>query len=336
MLAGMPPEPAPPEIVALAEERLRARRARDWAVADRLKAEIEAAGWKVVDAGTMWSVERAAPATVHDGERVRYGTAAAVPSRLDDEPVGRATVVIVADDATDAGADAAARTAGQVADHAPDGTQVVVVANGIAPDAAASLLALDATDPGAPGVVTEVVWTSGRLGRAAALNAGIRRAAAPVVILLDGRVEVGGDVVGPLVASLDDPAVAVAGPDGLVTSDLRHFVPAPRGAREVAAVAATALAFRRPDFVTHGPLDEGFREPELLDAWWSLVLRGGGDDGDGAPPRRAAQVPDVPVVAPEVGAVAGEDASREALRKNRYRLLKRFATHRELIVAAGT
>jgi cysteinyl-tRNA synthetase len=40
---------APQEIVALAEERVRARAARDFEAADRLRAEIEAAGWDVRD-----------------------------------------------------------------------------------------------------------------------------------------------------------------------------------------------------------------------------------------------------------------------------------------------
>jgi cysteinyl-tRNA synthetase len=42
-------EEAPPEIVALAEERVTARAARDFEAADRLRAEIEAAGWDVRD-----------------------------------------------------------------------------------------------------------------------------------------------------------------------------------------------------------------------------------------------------------------------------------------------
>ena len=42
-------EEAPPEIVALAEERVAARTARDFDAADRLRAEIEAAGWDVRD-----------------------------------------------------------------------------------------------------------------------------------------------------------------------------------------------------------------------------------------------------------------------------------------------
>ena len=40
---------APPEIVEVAERRQRARAARDFEEADRLRAELEAAGWEMRD-----------------------------------------------------------------------------------------------------------------------------------------------------------------------------------------------------------------------------------------------------------------------------------------------
>jgi cysteinyl-tRNA synthetase len=43
------PESAPPEAVALAEQRAAAREARDWAQADRLRDELRALGWEVRD-----------------------------------------------------------------------------------------------------------------------------------------------------------------------------------------------------------------------------------------------------------------------------------------------
>ncbi len=59
----MPRDVAPPEIVALAEARAAARRARDWTTADDLLAEIQAAGWRVVDSGTMYDLARWRPWT---------------------------------------------------------------------------------------------------------------------------------------------------------------------------------------------------------------------------------------------------------------------------------
>ena len=52
----------PDEILTLAHERARARAARDWAEADRLRAAIEAAGWKIADRGTDFALTPATPA----------------------------------------------------------------------------------------------------------------------------------------------------------------------------------------------------------------------------------------------------------------------------------
>ena len=142
-------------------------------------------------------------------------------------------------------------------------------------DAAAVLAELDRRDPGAPGIQTEVVGLSARLGAAAALNAGIRRASAPVVVILDGSVEPTGDVITPLVEALEDPSVAVAGPFGIVSRDLRQFEEPAEDTVDVDVIEGYALAFRRTDFVDRGPLDEHFVFYRNLDIWWSLVLRDG-------------------------------------------------------------
>ncbi len=333
----MPRDVAPQPVIDLAEARAAARRAQDWALADRLKADIEDAGWKVIDAGTMYDLERAAAADVSVDGTIRHGSSATVPSRLDEAPVGTASIVLVATDRPDD----LARAIRQLVDHAPDGTQIVVVANAPSAAQASGLASLDATDPGAPGVMTDVVWTSARLGHAAALNAGIRRAVAPVVVLLSLAAEVAGDVVTPMVAALADPGVAVAGPFGLVSRDLSRFDPAPEGAVDVDAIDGALQAFRRADYVERGPLDERFVTAPSLDVWWSLVLRDGdagpASDPDAAPVhRRAAVVSGLPVRRVEAPVVAGEpDAAARLARRNHYRVLKRFAARRDLLVTPG-
>ena len=69
----------PDDVLTLAHERSAARAARNWAEADRIRGEIEAAGWKVVDRGTDFALEPAHPPTVADGDAVRYGSSEAVP-----------------------------------------------------------------------------------------------------------------------------------------------------------------------------------------------------------------------------------------------------------------
>jgi cysteinyl-tRNA synthetase len=318
-------ERIPTEVLDAAHARSRARAARDWPEADRLRAEIEAAGWKVVDRGTDFALSPAAPPTIEEGTRVRYGSSAAVPSRLDDAPVGTVSVVVVAGEHP---ADLE-RALGPLRDHSPDGTQIVIVANDPSDEQEAALTALEQLDPGGPGVATEVVWTSARLGHAAALNAGIRRASAPVVVLLDTSVEPRGDVLGPLVEALGDDSVAVAGGWGIVSDDLRRFRDAPPG--DVDAVEGYLLAFRRADYVERGPLDEAFRFYRNLDIWWSLVLRDGREEG----PNRRAVALELPADRHEHrGWTSVEESERDRLSKrNFYRIINRFGSRRDLLVS---
>jgi GT2 family glycosyltransferase len=218
------------------------------------------------------------------------------------------------------------RALASVREHAPDGLQTVVVADGPSGDQEAALEALEVIEPGSPGIHTEVVRTSERLGWAAALNAGIRRAEAEVVILLDTSVELTGDAVSPLVAVLADPSVAVAGGFGLVTADLRHFEEAAPG--DVDAIEGYCIAFRRSDYAERGPLDERFRFYRNLDIWWSLVLR---DAGAGVPPRRAVAL-ELPLVRHEhrAWAEATEDERARLSKRNFYRIIDRFGRRPDL------
>jgi len=314
----------PQDVIALADARSAARRAQDWATADALLVQIEAAGWKVLDAASLYTLERVAPPDVEADGVIRYGSSASVPSRLDEPATGAATVILVATDWPDD----LARTLRACRASAPDGMQLVVVANAPTEAQAAALVEI-----GGEGG-TEVVWTSTRLGYATALNIGIRRAAAQVVVVLDTSVEPQGDLIGALAAALDDPTVAVAGPFGLVSRDLRAFEAAPPDATSVDAIEGYAIAFRRADFTARGPLDEHFTFYRNLDIWWSLVLRDQAeDDPEDAPARRAVPVTGLPIVRHEHrgwSALSDEERDRQS-KKNFYRVLKRFATRRDLL-----
>jgi cysteinyl-tRNA synthetase len=310
----------PEEILAAAHERARARAERDWPEADRLRAEIEAAGWTIVDRGTDFALAPASPPTVEADGIVRYGATAEVPSRAEEPPAGLATVILVA---TDWPADLERALAGLRA-HGPDGVRTVVVADGPSPDQDAALGALEADE-------TEVVRTSGRLGQGAAINIGIRRATAAVVVVLDTSVEPTGDVVTPLVSALGDPTVAVAGGWGLVSDDLRRFREAPAG--DVDAIEGYAIAFRREDAIARGPLDERFRFYRNLDIWWCLVLR---DEGEDRPARRAVAVDLRATRHEHRGWTSLPDAERDRLSKrNFYRIIDRFGSRGDLLTGRG-
>ena len=311
---------APPEVIEqAARERSAARAARDWEAADSLRAQIEAAGWRVIDSGTAFRLERANPPDVEVGGEIRYGRSDAVPSRSEEPSTGLASVIVVASPVraeTERALQALQATV-------PAGVDIVLVADGLSNAAVAGLAERDATDE-AP---TELVRTSQPLGHAAALSVGIRRARAPFVVVLDPSVVPQGDVVSPLVEALADPTVAVAGPFGLRSADLRHFEETAES--DAVAIQGSLMAFRRSDAVARGPLDEAFRFYRNFDIWWSLVLR---DEGEGLPPRRAAVVAGLPLERGEPRAwVTTPPAVRDHLSKrNFYRILDRFRSRVDL------
>ena len=69
----------PDDVLSAAHARARAREARDWPEADRLRDEIEAAGWKIVDRGTDFALSPAAPPDVAEVTRTRTARAATCP-----------------------------------------------------------------------------------------------------------------------------------------------------------------------------------------------------------------------------------------------------------------
>jgi glycosyltransferase involved in cell wall biosynthesis len=314
----------PDEVLDAAHARSRARAEQDWAEADRLRGVIEAAGWKIVDRGTDFALSPAAPPDVAQGDVVRYGASRNVPSRFDEPASGLASVVLVATDHPED----VARAVASLRAHAPAGTSVVVVDDSAAdpPPAEIEALADDAVMP------VEIVRTSAPLGHGAATNIGIRRASAPVVVLLDPSVELTGDAITPLVRALDDPRVALVGGWGITSTDLRRFEDAPAG--DVDAIEGYCQAFRRADAAERGPLDERFRFYRNLDIWWSLVLR---DEGEGSPPRRAVRLESLPLERHEHrgwSRLPDEERDRQS-KRNFYRIIDRFGWRRDLLVGAG-
>jgi hypothetical protein len=293
-------ERAPDEVRERARLRSEARRMRDWPTADRLRAEIEAAGWQVVDQGLGYRLEA-------------HASSARVPSRLMEPASAPVSVVLVR---SEHGGLTAEVIAG-LREGAPEGMQVILVSDdgGVGVDPAVE----DAA-------AAEVVRTSTPLGYAASLNAGIRRAAADVVVIARVVPErrKGADLAA-LIEVLGDPAVGVCGGAGLASSDLRRFewTAGPMAA----AVSGPYLGFRRTDYAERGPLDERFQLPLYLDIWWSLCLR---DEGEERPPRTAVVVPLIGSPAPAEGPGAPERSRDE--RRDFYRLLDRFGGRRDLAI----
>jgi cysteinyl-tRNA synthetase len=162
------------------------------------------------------------------------------------------------------------------------------------------------------------------VGFAAAVNAGIEAAAGSVCVLFDTSVELRGDAVTPLVESLQDPSVALAGPFGLrAKSGLKEFGEAP--GPEVDAIEGYCLAFRREDAMAVGLLDPKYRFYRIADIDFSFRLRERGG--------RAVVVGGLPVVRHEHRLwESTPPAERDRLsRRNFYRFLDHWRLRDDLV-----
>ncbi|MEZ4596849.1 MAG: hypothetical protein R3C32_08400 [Chloroflexota bacterium] len=307
----------PADLRALARERSRARREHRFADADRMRAEIEAQGWNVVDRGAEARLVRAHPLDVIDPDAVtRYGWSGAVPE-----------VVIDGSPSADAGVGTVAIVLRALPEAEATGSLVArLTAGGAAPRRILVVAGDDTPDPvvGSP----EVVRLRGGVGPGTLLAVALRRVAEGTVVVGERwPADATPTDIDTLVARLHDPEVAVTGLVGQRSRDLRRFAPGGEAGASVEAVGWAGLAFRARDGRARGPVDEGFGDPELLAAWWSLRLR---DDPDAGRPRRA--------VAHRATAAEGDPVSSRddrATRRDRYRLIDAFAGRDDLLAMDG-
>jgi GT2 family glycosyltransferase len=163
------------------------------------------------------------------------------------------------------------------------------------------------------------------LGFAAAVNAGIDAAAGEVVILFDSGVDLTGDAVSPLVATLEDPSVVVAGPYGLRGQGTPKEFEASPGP-EVDAIEGYCMAFRRADAQALEGFDPSFKFYRIADIEFSFRLRDRGG--------RAVVVPNLPLEKHEHRLWEATDPKeRQRLSKrNMYRFLDRWGKRSDLLV----
>jgi hypothetical protein len=289
----------PEDVRHLAEERAERRAAGDFPAADALRERIRDAGWDVTDAAGGYELVPLHP------EAPRRLRAEEVPSVLDLPPVFDWSVHWLSEAwPGDIGRGIASFRAHHGSVH-----HVVVEAEP-APTAA--------WPPEA-----EVVRLSVHPGFGAARNAGLGRSRGRFVAVVDGSVEASGDVLSPLRAALEDPAVGVAGPVGVVTDDLRQFREAP--GPEVDAVEGYLMAFPREVLERGVSFDPRYRFYRAADLDLSFQIR--------ALDLRAVRV-DVPIRRHEHRAWATTPAERRdrLSRRNFYRFLDRFRGRTDLLI----
>jgi cysteinyl-tRNA synthetase len=301
----------PDEVRALAAERQQARAAKDFARADALRDAIAALGYRIVDSPDGPSFEPLAPA-----ERARIRPQDVV-SVLDEPPTCDFSVHWVVEGWPE---DVVRALAGFRAHEGGRDVQYVVAD-------------VTETDPAAYGEGVEVLQLEAGTGWGAARNSGLKWSRGRIVLVMDGSVEQTGDVLGPLEAALQDPAVGVCGPFGIVTRDLQNFEESPGVGedRRVDAIEGYLMAFRRDVLRDAGLFDERFRWYRTADIECSFRVR---------EPGLRAIVVDVPLVKHEHRMWNHtEPVERDRLSKrNYYRFLERFRGRTDLLVEppAGT
>jgi cysteinyl-tRNA synthetase len=295
----------PEDVRALASRREDARAAKDFALADRLRDEIAALGYRVADGptgSTLQPIVAAAPTRRRAGE---------VESVLEEPPTRDVSLHWVVQ-----GWPEDVRRA-LAAFRSTDGstrTQLVVADT-------------TETEPASYGEDVEVLSLEPGTGWGAAANAGLRRSRAGVSVVLDGSIEPTGDALGPLVSALANPAVGVCGPFGISTRDLREFHESSGvGAeRRVDAIEGYLMAFRRDLVREVGLFDERFAWYRTADIELSFRIRERG---------LLAVVVDVPVRRHEHRMWATTPPpERDRLSKRNYnRFLERFRGRFDLLV----
>jgi cysteinyl-tRNA synthetase len=297
---------APEDVVRLAEARAAARDAKDFARADALRDEIETLGWTLVDAAGGFTLR-----PIEAEEHVSAARAGDIESRLHDDVQYDVALHWVCEgwlDDIDRAIEAFRATSG-------GRTLQFVVTD----------LTGEARTRWGEDEDVEVVWLEPGTGWASARNAGLGRSLAPVLVALDGSVEPTGDVLGPLVEALGDPATGVCGPFGLATEDLREFHEA-IGAGPCDAIEGYLMAFRRALLTEVGGFDEKFKWYRTADIEWSFRVKDAG---------YTCSVVPVPVAKHEhrAWAAATDDQRASRSKRNFYRFLDRFRDRWDLVLA---
>ncbi len=295
----------PDEVRALAAERQEARAAKDFARADALRDAIAELGYRVVDSPEGPTFEPLAPA-----ERARIRPRDVV-SVLDEPPTCDVSVHWVVEGWPE---DVVRALAGFRAHEGGRHVQYVVAD-------------ITETDTTVYGEDVDVLQLEAGTGWGAARNAGLKRSRGRIVLVMDGSVEPTGDVLGSLEAALENPAVGVCGPFGIVTRDLQNFEESPGvGAdRQVDAIEGYLMAFRRDVLRDAGLFDEKFRWYRTADIECSFRVR----DMD-----LRAIVVDVPVDKHEhrMWFETDPDERGRWSKRNYYRFLERFRGRFDLLV----
>jgi GT2 family glycosyltransferase len=260
-MATRPYHPSiPAEILALSHERDLLRRRGQYERADRLKREIEDAGYAIRDHAR--GAHLMMLPSIETDEKL-YRTVRQIPSLLDEDDLYTFSVNILAQN----NAEQTRRCVESVlrfADHTS--LEIILVDNASQDDIGLWAEVCKRDEPR-----LHFLRASRVMGAAEARNIGLKSSRGRYILLLDSNVELTGDIFTPLEKTFNDPNVGLTGLRGLCTDDLRHFKESEQ--LEVEVVDSLCMAFRRTLLKQTGLFDEGYRFPQYMDIDFSFAIR---------------------------------------------------------------
>jgi hypothetical protein len=245
---------APAEIIALAEQRVLARRNRDFAQADELRDAITAQGWLVTDTSDGFALNPAPPFEV-------FANCAAMQQATHLDQTAASIAVIIEGWPQDAR------------------TCIDALLTWVPP--AVRILALDCGNVDGAGEVlddpriVDLHIADVNPGWSTAVTALMEIAASDVVVLMDVSTVLTGDGISPLIEAISDDVVAAAwqGVDVNLDDEWRSLTAA--GPGEVDAFLGYCVALNREFARAHPPHPKA-RFYRNADIEWSMQLRAAG------------------------------------------------------------
>ena len=253
---------APDVVRELAEQRLAARAARDFARADQLRDEIAAAGWKVVDTADGFDLVGKPPFDV-------YPNVASLPTST---LVAAPLVICVL---LDGWVEDARTCVAALLDHAPADSAILLMDLGNVDDGGIQAERWMREHPGRVHVV-HLEQTLDQVGWANAVSAAIDISDGDRFAIMDMSTVLEGDAFTPMLAELTATDAVATGWKGVnvdVVDGWRSFTSADAG--EVDAVLGYLMVFERSAVADVRP-DPKARFYRNADMEWSLALREAG------------------------------------------------------------
>ncbi|SRR5258708_22290055 len=303
----------PAEILALSHERDLLRRRGQYERADRLKREIEDAGYAIRDnpRGAHLVI---LPSIETDGKL--YRTVRQFPSHLDETDLCTFSVNILAQN----NFEQTRRCVESVLCFAGDTSIEIILVDNASQDGIDLWAEVFKCDE--PRL--RVLRASRVMGAAEARNIGLKSSRGRYILLLDSNIELTGDIFTPLEKTFNDHKVGLTGLRGLCTDDLRHFKESEQ--IEVEVVDGLCMAFRRTLLKEAGLFDERYRFPQYMDIDFSFAIRETG--------AHAVRTPYLPIMC-HPGQLNSDMSDAECTRltkRNFYRYLQKWGDRDDLLL----